>query len=133
MASPKYTLRRVGATATPAQWGVLANSLRPFYRGNPGASGGAASISADAGNGLSAGADGGIFAPQAFALSARFSFAIGIIGNDALTHLGRITDSSLRLADGSTLSIKEASGTYGTVQTERRRQPADCEIVKTAA
>lgn len=73
MASPKYTLRRVGATATPAQWGVLANSLRPFYRGNPGASGGAASISADAGNGLSAGVDGGIYAPQAFALSARFA------------------------------------------------------------
>lgn len=39
MASPKYTLRRVGATATPAQWGVLSNSLRPFFvgpRGLPG-------------------------------------------------------------------------------------------------
>lgn len=39
MASPKYSLRRVGATATPAQATVLANQLRPFFVGPPGSPG----------------------------------------------------------------------------------------------
>lgn len=73
MADPKYTLRRVGATATPAQSLTLANQLRPFFRGAPGLSGGAASISADANNALSAGTDGGIYAPTAFTVTARFA------------------------------------------------------------
>jgi hypothetical protein len=37
MASPRYTLRRVGATATPAQGITLANQLRPFFVGGGGA------------------------------------------------------------------------------------------------
>jgi hypothetical protein len=73
MASPKYTLRRVGATATPAQGVALANQLRPFFRGAPGLSGGAASISTDPNNALSAGVDGGIYAPTAFTVAARLS------------------------------------------------------------
>ena len=36
MADPKYTLRRVGATATPAQGVALANQLRPFFVGPAG-------------------------------------------------------------------------------------------------
>lgn len=36
MADPRYTLRRVGATATAAQAVTLANALRPFFRGDPG-------------------------------------------------------------------------------------------------
>jgi hypothetical protein len=44
MASPRYTLRRVGATATPAQALTLANQLRPFFVGPP-ANGGAGAAS----------------------------------------------------------------------------------------
>lgn len=73
MIKPRYTLRRAGATATPAQGIALANALRPFFRGSPGLSGGAASISTDADNALSAGTDGGIYAPEAFAVLARFA------------------------------------------------------------
>jgi hypothetical protein len=40
MASPRYTLRRVGATATPAQGITLANQLRPFFVGGAGTGGG---------------------------------------------------------------------------------------------
>jgi len=36
MAEPRYTLRRVGATATPAQGIALANQLRPFFVGPAG-------------------------------------------------------------------------------------------------
>lgn len=39
MAEPKYTLRRVGATATAQQGIVLANQLRPFFVGAPGPQG----------------------------------------------------------------------------------------------
>lgn len=46
MATPKYTLRRVGATATPAQGIALANQLRPFFRGDKGDPGDVASESA---------------------------------------------------------------------------------------
>jgi opacity protein-like surface antigen len=36
MASPRYTLRRVGATATTTQTINLANQLRPFFVGGAG-------------------------------------------------------------------------------------------------
>lgn len=50
MADPKYTLRRVGATATPQQGITLANQLRPFFVGPQGAEGDSAyQVAVDAG------------------------------------------------------------------------------------
>ena len=44
MIKPRYTLRRAGATNTPAQGIALANALRPFFVGPP-ANGGAGAAS----------------------------------------------------------------------------------------
>lgn len=57
MASPKFTLRRVGATASSTAAIVLANQLRPFFVGAPGAAG-AAGPQGIAGTAGPAGADG---------------------------------------------------------------------------
>jgi hypothetical protein len=46
-------------------------------RGERGPSGSAGNISADAGNAITTGTDGGLFSPEAFALAARFSEIAG--------------------------------------------------------
>lgn len=73
MARAKYTLSRVGATATPAQGITLANALRPFFMGAPGLGSGAAQISNDLGNMLIQGTDAKLMVPESFTVLARFS------------------------------------------------------------
>lgn len=63
MARAKYTLLRVGATATPAQGITLSNALRPFFMGAPGLGSGAAQISDDPGNILIQGTDQKLMVP----------------------------------------------------------------------